>query len=109
MILEMNFPSFGITKIKNKYTSCLIVYDENPIYRDEEFVDYIKKVMIKIGKITSFTSMAIIFANRGEFLLDWHSMEFELKSQLMFFEDKKLTHTLYMEDLLSEFAKLRKT
>jgi len=108
-MVKKNFPSFGISKRKNKYAACLIVYDDNPIFHDEQFLDYILDIMKKIGKTTSVTSTAIIFAKRTEFLLDWHSMkfEFELKNQIMMFEDKKLTHTLYIDDLLSEFEKLK--
>jgi hypothetical protein len=110
-MIKRNFPSFGINKINNKYVACLIVYDDNPIYHDDEFHEYIEGIMKKIGKVRSYLHMSIIFADRNAFLIDWDSMrfEFELKNQLMFFDDEKLTNTLYIEDLLSEFEKLKNT
>jgi len=108
-MIKMNCAGFGTSKRKNKYAACLIVYDDDPIFHDEQFLDYIEDIMEKVGKAIDITSTAIIFADRKSFLLDWHTMkfEFELKNQVMMFENKKLTHTLYIEDLLSEFAKLK--
>jgi len=95
--------------VKYKYVACLIVYDDDQIYHDDEFLKYIESIMLEFGKVDNFLNRAIIFANRGEFLLDWHSMEFqfELKNQIMFFENEQLTNTMYMEDLLNELEKLK--
>jgi len=108
-MIEMNFPSFGITKMKNKYSACLIVYDDDPIFHDEQFLDYIEDIMERVGKAIDVTSTAIIFATKTGFLLDWDALdiEFELKNQVIMFEDEKVTYTLYIDDLLSEFEKLK--
>jgi hypothetical protein len=108
-MVKMNFSSFGITKMEHKYASCLIVYDDDPIFHDGQFLDYIEDIMEKIGKATNVTSTAIIFADMNSFVLDWHALdiEFELKNQVIMFEDEKVMHTLYIEDLLSEFEKLK--
>jgi len=44
-MIKRNFPAFGINKLNYKYVACLIVYDDDPIYHDDEFLEYIENII----------------------------------------------------------------
>jgi len=99
------------TTRNNKYVAALIVYEDSPIFHDDEFLEYISKVMTKIGKTANYSSELLIFTDKAKFILDAVTLKFEMefKNQLIFFTDGELTSILEIDELLEEFKKLSLT
>jgi len=108
MLSTETFSSFGLNRMKKTHASALVIYEDNEMFQDEDFLIYIEEIMINVGKCTAFLSKAVIRANKQDFLIDFHTarFEFDLVNQVMFFKDNKLTSTLFIEDLFEEFKNI---
>ena len=106
-MIKNTFHSFAYDRRAVEYTAALVVYNDSELFQDDNFLEYIEEIMEKIGKATKRSSTAIIFADKNNFILDFHSakMEFDLVNQLMFFKNDILTSTLFIDDLIEEFKK----